>query len=246
MYRNARKIVVRAVTIAFSIVVAQICRGQETAQVAKESGGMGYSMFGSGTIGINDVNAKFESKGYSMMSDDFFSVGGGGHAIINNRWIIGGEGHNLLGDAATSGNFKTSMNLTYVFFDMGYIVYSIKDLRIYPLIGLGVGGMNLKITEDVTSLSFDEMLDDPQRGSEMSTSGLVLNVACGIDYLLSFGADETGRGGLLFGIRAGYTLSPFKGSWMMDDLEISGAPEIGMTGPYIRFLFGGGAMGKKD
>jgi len=50
----------------------------------------------------------------------------------------------------------------------------------------------------------------------------------------------------VFGLRAGYTLSPFKRDWQMDELEISDAPEMGMTGPFIRFMFGGGGFEKHD
>ena len=56
--------------------------------------------------------------------------------------------------------------------------------------------------------------------------------------------DEKGKGGMVLGVRAGYTFSPFKGDWNMDDLEISGAPETGITGPYIRLMIGGGGFGK--
>lgn len=246
MYRKARIIVTFTVAIVVSILFANISQGQEKTPVAKESGGMGYSMFGRSAIAINDLNAKLESKGYSRISDNFFSVGGGGHSIINNRLIIGGEGHSLLGEEATSGNYNSSLYIVYGFFDLGYVVYSIKDLRVYPLLGLGGGGMNLKIAEKLTSLSLDDVLDNPKRRAELSTGGFLINLALGIDYLLTLSKDEKGRGGLLLGLRAGYTLSPFKSGWVMDDIEISGAPEIGITGPYIRLMIGGGGISKKE
>lgn len=65
-----------------------------------------------------------------------------------------------------------------------------------------------------------------------------------MDYLLKFAEDETGKGGMLLGLRAGYTFSPVKSGWNMDDLEISGAPKIGITDPFIRLMIGGGGFGK--
>jgi hypothetical protein len=246
MYGKVKIFATLTVVVAVSILFANISQGQEITPATKEGGGMGYSMLGRSTIDIKDLNTKLESKGYSKISDNFFSVGGGGHGIINNRLIIGGEGHGLLGEEVTSGNYKNSLNIGYGFFDLGYIVYSIKDLRVYPLLGLGGGGMNLKIAEKLTSLSFDNVLDNPKRNVELSTSGFLLNLALGIDYLLKFGEDEKGRAGMILGLRAGYTLSPFKGGWEMDEIEISGAPEIGITGPYIRLMIGGGEIGKKE
>jgi hypothetical protein len=243
MHSKTKTINILTAMVIVNIFFAGIIYGDEA---ARESGGMGYSMFGNSTIGISDLNAQLESKGYARLSDSYFSVGGGGHGIVNSKWILGGEGHTLLGEGVTSRGFESSINVTYAFFDVGYIVYSIKDFSLYPLVGIGAGGMNFNIAEEATALSLGEVLDDPQRGVELTTGGFLLNLAIGIDYLLTLGKDEEGRGGLLLGIRAGYTLSPSQGSWMMDDIEISGAPEIGITGPYIRFMFGGGAIGKKD
>ena len=96
---------------------------------------------------------------------------------------------------------------------MGYIVYTKKQLWLYPLLGLGGGGMNLKIKEKPSSLSFDDVLDNPKRSVEISTGGFLLSFAVGMDYLLILGEDKKGKGGLAFGIRAGYTLSPFKRGW---------------------------------
>ena len=229
-----------------SILFATTSQSQGLAQRAREGGGMGYSMFGWGTLDIGALNSRLERKGYSSMSDNFFSVGGGGHGIINNKVILGGEGHGLLGEEVTSGNYKNSVYVGYGFFNVGYIVYSKKQLRLYPLLGLGGGGMNLKIREKPVSLSFDDVLNDPERSVELSTGGFLLSFAVGMDYLLILGEDEEGKGGLVFGLRAGYNLSPFESGWEMDEIEISGAPEMGITGPFIRLMFGGGGFEKQD
>ncbi len=229
-----------------SILFTATSQSQGLLQHARESGGMGYSMYGWSTLDIEALNSRLERKGYSSMSDNFFSVGGGGHGIIDNKVILGGEGHGLLGEEVTSGNYKNSVTVGYGFFNVGYIVYSKKQLRLYPLVGLGGGGMNLKIREKPSSLSFDDVLDDPERRVELSTYGFLLNFAVGMDYLLILGEDEKGKGGLVFGLRAGYTLSPLKRAWRMDELEISGAPDMGITGPFIRLMFGGGGFEKRD
>jgi len=71
----------------------------------------------------------------------------------------------------------------------------------------------------------------------------LLNVAVGMDYLISFGQDrDGGRGGFLLGIRAGYMISPFQGDWSMGELEVAGGPDLGLTGPYVRVMFGGGGI----
>ncbi len=229
-----------------SILFATNSQSQGLSQSVREGGGMGYSMFGWSTLDIEALNSRLERKGYSSMSDNFFSVGGGGHGIINNKVILGGEGQGLIGEEVTSGNYKNSVNIGYGFFNVGYIVYSINQLRLYPLLGIGGGGMNLRIREKPSSLSFDNVLDDPKRSVELSTGGFLLSFAIGMDYLLILGEDEQGKGGLVFGLRAGYTLSPFKSGWKMDEIEISDAPDMGITGPFIRLMFGGGGFEKRN
>jgi len=41
-------------------------------------------------------------------------------------------------------------------------------------------------------------------------------------------------------------LSLFKGDWELNGIEISDAPEISITGTYIRPLIGGGGFNKKN
>jgi len=245
MYRKIKLITTLGLFILANVFTESFSYGQEKKQPIKENGGMGYSMFGSTFLNVSDLNTKLENSGYSTFSDNFFSAGGGGHAIINNKWIVGGEGHTLLSDSETSGNYSNSLIASYGFFDLGYIVFSIGDLRIYPIIGLGAGEMKFKISRKLTSLSFDDILDTPERNSEISKSGFLLNLSLGTDYLINFSKNENERGGMLLGVRAGYCLSPSKGHWEMGDVEISGAPDLGFSGPYIRFMIGGGGFSKE-
>lgn len=232
-----------------SIFLCPIAQAQETAQEMavhnKKGGGRGYFMFGGSIIDIKSLNSKLDSKGYPKFPDNFISLGGGGHGIIG-KVIIGGEGHGLIGRETTGGSktYKTSISAGYGFFNFGYIVYSTKGLSVYPLLGLGGGGMSFKIVERETIPSFDDVLNNPKRSANLSTSGFLLNLALGTDYLLKLEEDKKREGGLVFGLRIGYTFALIKGSWKMDGIEISGGPEIGITGPYIRLMIGGGGSGK--
>lgn len=238
---------VKILIVVTSILFSTNSQSQEQVRRTQEVGGMGYSMFGRSTLDIEALNSRLEGKGYSSMSKTFFTVGGGCHWIFNNRVIIGGEVHTLLGEEATSGNYKNSINVSYGFFNIGYSVYRKKQFNFYPVVGLGGGTMNLKIGEKPAPLSFDDVLDNPERSVELWTGGFLLSLAVGMDYLLILGENEKGKGGLVFGLRAGCTLSPFKKSgWVLEDIDIPGAPEMGITGPFIRLMFGGGGFEKKE
>ena len=222
----------------FLFISANNAYSQELKHRGRMGGGRGYFMFGFNNLDIKNLNTALENKGYSKLSDNFLSFGGGGHGIIN-RFIIGGEGHGLIGEEANSENYKSSLSVGYGFFDFGYIVYSIGGLNVYPLLGIGGGGITLKISEKVPP-SFDAILDNPKRGVEISTGGLLLNIAVGADYLLNLGDRKWGNGGLVFGLRIGYTYSPIKSDWQFEEGSISDGPETGITGPYLRLMIGGG------
>lgn len=214
---------------------------QESSDINHKSVGMAYSMFGGSSFDFSALNSRLKSGGYADIPENVFTFGGGCHWIYPNRLIIGGEFHMHLGDEQTSGDYMNSLNAGFGFFNVGYAIYSKRQLRMYPLLGIGGGWMNFRIREKSASLSFDDILDNPERGVNLLTGGLLLNAAIGMDYMLVLGEDEKGKGGLVFGVRAGYTVSPNKNGWVMNDIDLSGSPKLGLTGPYIRFiLFGGG------
>jgi len=221
----------------FSIVPST---GFSQATSSGSSIGLGYSMFGRNILDLDAFNSRLNIKGYSKISENFFSVGGGGHAILSNKILIGGEGHSILGDETTNGNSKSSLTGGYGLFDIGYLIYAKHQLRFYPMLGIGGGGMTFRIRQQPASLTFDEVLDNPERGVELSTNGFILSFSVGVDYLLLVGGDESGKGGFVFGIRAGYVVSPFKRDWMLDELELTNAPEVNITGPFFTLMFGGG------
>ncbi len=111
---------------------------------------MGYFMLGGSLIDLEALNSSPENKGYAKLSDNFLTIGGGGHRDIN-RILLGGEGHGLRGKETASGGSKNSMHGGYGFFDLGYLLYASPALRVYPLVGLGGGAITLKMVAQGTA-----------------------------------------------------------------------------------------------
>lgn len=226
--------------ISVSLPYTGLSYGKEVKK-GKGAEGWGYFMAGTNLIDIGALNSELEKKGYPKLSESFFSSGGGGCGRIG-RVIIGGEGYGLIGEKTTSESYEISIGAGCGFFDIGFIAISYGDLMVYPIFGLGGGGLSLTIKERGTP-SFDEILESPKRGVEISTGGLLFNLALGMHYLIKLGGERNG-GGILVGICLGYTFAPMRGSWSMDGVEISGGPKVGITGPYVRFMIGGGGKGE--
>jgi len=228
--------------VIMSLLLTSLLLGQES--TIEEGAGMGWGILGFQTFDTEALNSTLENNTYSAFSDKFFTVGGGGQGIIK-RVILGGEGYALLGETSTQGNRETSIAGGAGFFNLGYVALSTKTLRMYPLLGIGGGAIGLRIFEKSEGLSFEDVLKDPKRSVELTTGGLLLNLSLGADYLIIMEENEEGAGGLIFGLRIGYTVAPIKGDWMMDDLTVSDGPELGMTGPFIRLMIGGGGHGPR-
>ncbi|MFQ5868629.1 MAG: hypothetical protein ACE5JC_01880 [Candidatus Zixiibacteriota bacterium] len=243
---SERSATVTALTtvVLMSLFLVSVAQGQETTPKAWKGEFRGYLMIGWSPIDIDDFNDRLGSKGYSKHSDDFLSIGGGAHVIIK-RIVLGGEGHALVvGNEEAiipAGTFKTSLSGIYGFLNVGYLTYRQGDLHVYPLIGLGGGSMNLKIG----NAEFDEVLDNPRGNARLSSLGFLINLAVGADYFVELGESEKGNAGLVLGLRAGYTIAPTEGQWEAEGIQVSGGPDVGITGPYIRLMIGGGVIGKK-
>ncbi|MBI4531157.1 MAG: hypothetical protein HY709_06495 [Candidatus Latescibacteria bacterium] len=188
---------------------------------------------------IKTLNVRLESQGHPTFSDNFFSLGGDSYKILN--WVVsGGEGHGSLRREAltTTGIYKVSLSGGYGFLNVEYLVYSMESLSVYPLLGFG-GRVRFKLVERLREFLPFEVLENPKTG------GFLVNAALGTDGLLKLREDEKGKGGFIVGLCVGYTFTPVKGDLAVEETNISDGPLVGITGPYVRVMLGGGRIGRK-
>jgi hypothetical protein len=224
-----------ALAAGFASALAVPVRAADDTHVPR--GGAGYFMIGGGRPDLGDLNAVLERSGYPRFPSSFLTMGGGGHAFIG-RLVLGGEGQTLLERGNALAGWKTVLSGGCGFFDVGYIVHSGNALAVYPLIGIGAGSLNLKITGRETA-SFAEVLEDPGRSARLQKSGFLMQVALAADWWLG-PARRNGRGGLFIGVRAGYVFAPAGGSWELEGREAAAGPAAGWTGPYLKMVIGAG------
>jgi opacity protein-like surface antigen len=206
----------------------------------------GYVSLGVGSLDLGALNDRLVGNGYPSSPEHLFAIGGGGHGI-GRRWVIGGEGQGLIGrtkDATRGGrNDESTVTAGYGLFNLGYAVVKQRDLHVYPLVGIGGGGVSLRINER-SSPTFDEVLADPGRGVNVSTGGLLVQVGVGADKLfVRRRGERDGRpyeSGLVLGVRAGYILMPYQADWAIDGTRVPGGPSADIAGPYVHVIVGGG------
>lgn len=112
------------------ILLTSVSFAQEEDKRTTIHGGAGYFMPGIQILSIGDLNSKLESKQYPKLSSSFTSFGGGGHAIIYN-FVVGGEGHGLVGKDVSNNNYTINLSSGYGIFDLGYVIFSKYGVLIY-------------------------------------------------------------------------------------------------------------------
>jgi len=208
-----------------------------SAQGAEDRSGRGYFQMGVHTLDLAPLNDRLAAQGIPTFSNRFVTLGFGGHAE-RGRLLIGGEGHGLLEQSETAGAFQRKLSGGYGFFDLGYLLTRAPTVRVYTLLGVGAGGMNLEATERSLP-SFDDVLAEPRRGSDLAIGALLLQFGAGAEYIARLSPDAERVRGLALGVRAGYVLAPWKSEWNIGGSEVPGGPSLGLDGFYLRFSLGG-------
>jgi hypothetical protein len=215
-----------------------------------EPGG-GYFQAGYMELDLDDLNGALVGAGYPALDNSFWTLGGGGYGM-KGRFLLGGEGHGLIGSDETTADGARQLGIGggYGLFRIGYLAYSIEGLEVLPMIGVGGGGMSLSIIER-SAPTFDDILLDPLRSARVSTGMFLLDASLMLSYRVPTGEDEEdgdddeeSGGGLLVGLQGGYTFAPGEPSWRLDGLNsVAGGPELKIEGFYIRLSIGGGRRG---
>ncbi|MCD4736239.1 MAG: hypothetical protein K8R53_09365, partial [Bacteroidales bacterium] len=173
------------ILIVFGISLLLILSGKNSVQSqtsTKVSGGEGYFIGGYSLHNLSSLNDRLSTFGQPELNEGTISLGGGGHFILNN-FMLGGEGHGLIGGNNSNADFLTSYGGGYGFFNIGYVLFHTKNAIIYPMLGIGGGGLTLSITDRKKQpVNFDDLLADPARESYLSTNNFLLNFSLSSDF----------------------------------------------------------------
>ena len=118
----------------------------------------------------------------------------------------------------------------------------------YTLVGLGYGGVRLKLYEELEPSEEDPWLSGETQGEridrDLGTSGSLLKLALGTDYQLVFDDYKGILGALILGFRIGYDFALT--GWKLDGVNPRQKPDVGITGPYFHLMLGFGGSGQNQ
>jgi len=218
-------------------------------------GGRGAFQIGYQSPDIDALNGALTASDLPAFDEGLITLGGFGFATVG-KLIIGGEGHGFLPreEDTPDGTYRTRLSGGYGLFNLGYAAYSTSRLDLYPIFGVGGGGMQLDLIERDSPV-FDEVLDDPGRSSRLTSETWLISAAIGADWRLGdrdrqdrdrhdrgrTRDDDAGGGGLFVGLRGGWMWAPGDVDWVLDDLnDVAAGPGTAPTGFFLRVSIGGG------
>lgn len=201
---------------------------QQSAEDGEPTIGKGFFMAGWQQLDVEGLNDRVEENGFPPLAANVLSLGGGGWATFGNGFVLGGEGHGLIGAEETASDAIHRSQLTggYGMLNLGYRAHAGERMDLTPIVGVGGGGMSMALRE---------------RGSPETTlgaGGFLFDVSVVADAQVTGRAND-GERGVALGVRAGFAYSPADWEWEEDDVVAPGWPGMGIRGFYVRLMIGG-------
>lgn len=234
--------------LCLSLGVAPPIWAQETDDSPEDGGaptqseGAGYFAIGTNVTELGPLNDRLSGAGYPTFSSEMLSIGGGGYGVSAGRLLLGGEGYGLITSDAGYQGRTVSVGGGYGLFTLGYLFRPRHNLRVFPQVGIGGGGLVLEIGSAGAD-DFDDVLETPNRSATLEQGSVLVSLGAGLEYQFSTPGD---RGGIRVGLRAGYLLAPYTSDWQIDDHSLSSGPDATLGGPFLRLTIGGGGSEAED
>lgn len=190
-------------------------------------------------LNLSNINPLMTQRGYAAFEENMVAFGGSFQMIwwnVLTEW----EGGASLTAPVSNQDFVAQLYSGYFFMNLGYRFKPLKNLSIYPLLGLGINTLDLNFTRRALLPSLDDFLDNPGWQGSISNTLFAINLGLGLDWHW----DWVGT----LGLRGGYILNPFAGNWWtLNDLQsnedrqgppLSNGPATSLSGPYVRLNLG--------
>jgi len=173
---------------------------------------------------------------YPLFTPAVPAVALGGHVQLGPHWRVGAEGHFYNWGTGTVDDLDVSIWGGYAVATGSYLLNPfperVPNLRVYPQ--LGIGGGTFQFTVSGSGASFEEVLQNPERGTNLKRWSTLVSAAAGAEY------DLQGLLGLplRLGARGGYLSAPLATDWLIGSERIERGPDAGLSGPFFHVLLG--------
>lgn len=202
------------------------------------SAGYGYMDVSKLHVFVSDNVTKFSSNHFVMGATAF---------AIRDKCIYGISGYAITGDLIKSDSINISVKGGVGTFDFGFLILNEKNVKFYPMIGIGGSGFGLKIEKN-NDVSVSNISDNPGQEINITKGGFVADLSLNLNFIPSLDSEEKkcSSGGIMTGLKVGYVYSLPSSDWKFSGGDITGGPNFGINMFYVKLIIGGFGQQKKS
>jgi hypothetical protein len=194
-------------------------------------------------FGSEKFNEQLTLRGRSLLKKNMITLGVESWARWNRVMLLAGS-HTYLPTRAEATNYATETTGSYGTLDIGVPIILARKTLIYPLAGVGVSSSTITLRRIGTVAFVPDFRDITATGGrnvDITGRRYQGHVGIGLDQIFQ---PQWPNLLMSLGIRAGY-MTPFGDTrWRSGRESVTGAPEIGLEGAYVRLTLGG-VLGKR-
>jgi len=202
--------------------------------IEKRSSFYGYT--GSTNSKIRQLNELLEKNKLPQLQDQYRSLGLGYQARVND-FVLGFELSNHQSSTLDVKNFDLKYRASRALLNVGYSLTEEGRFQLIHYMSLGMGYLNFEMLPTEKGINLEDFLKNPKQGIILRKNDIQKGTSNFGDFLteigfqLSYDVNLPGRKEALMVIaKAGYSFSPFEGSWLLNGIAFDNA----QSGAFLR------------
>jgi hypothetical protein len=206
--------------------------------------GAAYVAAGVARTATGSLDDHLAAQQYPRFGPGAATVSIGAYATVASRLMLGAEWNGVIKGNQEYQGRTIWLGGGYGTLGAGYAIRTSPRTRVFPRIGVGVGGLGLTFDSTEDSVSFDDVLTTPDAQADqtrpyqptLTRDHSVVDLGLGAEWLPA----RSGRGTFV-GMRLGYVLAPSTNDWRFNHRPVRGGPDATIAGPYFRVMLGAAA-----
>ncbi len=210
-------------------------------------GGLGYAAVGYANHNYSNLSTNLQNTSLitSPLGAGGLTVGGGGFALVKDKYILMGQGATTLIGRQKSESAIIRHNYGGGGFNVGYAFYNGGGQLAFATIGLGGSGSSLRIEnqKETAGIFFGSDLISAGVEESFELDNAYLDLNLNFHQLFDQGNGE-GFQGYTLGVQVGYQAGLTNNKWTdtVDNSQVNGLSTESINTFYIRILVGGGGF----
>ncbi len=192
---------------------------------------LGFAV-GATSVDVSGINSSLVPDGYRRLDPTLVTLGFWG-ALPYGRWMFTADAHAFFPESNSLNDRVLETNGGRGFLGVAYSVVDASRFRLFPQLGLGLGGLDLSFSEPPSYVAEMQAMD---RDVEHCTNlDFMANTSLGASYAFT---STDGRWAPMMSLQAGYAWSLANSRWYSEGHTLKDVPSFSQTGPFVMLTLG--------